>query len=88
MKSKATRKFWKLYERLSDDIQIRSRKVYQIWKANPTHPSLHFKKVDEEEPIYSVRIGEDYRAVGILEDSTIIWYWIGNHDDYLRLLRQ
>ena len=87
MKSKATRKFWKLYERLSDDIQIRSRKVYQIWKANPAHPSLHFKKVDEEEPVYSVRIGDDYRAVGILEDNTIIWYWIGNHDDYLRLLR-
>lgn len=52
MKSKATRKFWKLYEQLSYDIQKRTQKIYQMWKANPNHPSLHFKRVDEEEPIY------------------------------------
>lgn len=76
MKSKATRTFWKLYEQLSYDIQRRSQKNYQMWKINPNHPSLHFKRVDEEEPIYSVRISEDYRAVGIFEGDTIIWYWI------------
>lgn len=57
-----------------------------MWKINPNHPSLNFKRVDEEEPIYSVRISENYRAVGIFEGDTIIWYWIGKHDEYLRLL--
>jgi mRNA-degrading endonuclease RelE of RelBE toxin-antitoxin system len=87
MKSKATEKFWKLYDSLTRDIQHRSRKAYQTWKANPKHPSLHFKRVDEEEPIYSVRVGDDYRVLGILEGDTLIWYWIGDHDKYLRLLK-
>jgi mRNA-degrading endonuclease RelE of RelBE toxin-antitoxin system len=87
MKSKATRKFWKFYDSLPRNVQQRTRKTYQTWKENPYHPSLHFKRVDEEEPVYSVRVGDDYRVLGILEGDTVIWYWIGNHDEYLRLLR-
>jgi len=88
MKSKAAPKFWKFYEHLHPDMQQRSRKAYQIWKTNPSHPGLHFKRVDEEYPIYSVRVSDDYRALGILEGDTVIWYWIGSHDEYMRLLRR
>lgn len=52
MKSRATRKFWKFYKSLPDDIQDRSRRAYQTWKTNPGHPGLHFKRVDDEYPIY------------------------------------
>jgi len=47
---------------------------------------LRFKRVSDDEPIYSVRIGVHYRAVGILKADTITWFWIGSHDDYERLL--
>lgn len=87
MKAKATLKFWKCYERLPRRMQERARQVYQKWKENPNPPSLHFKRVDEEEPIYSVRVSEDYRALDFLHGDTVIWYWIGNHDEYLRLLK-
>ena len=87
MKSQATRKFWKFYARLHRNVQRRARKAYQMWKVNSHHPSLHFKRVDDEEPIYSVRVSDDYRVLGFLEGDTIIWYWIGNHDEYARLLK-
>lgn len=58
-----------------------------MWKDNPRHPSVNFKRVDDEEPIYSVRVSDVYRALGILEGDTVIWYWIGGHDEYERLLR-
>jgi len=58
-----------------------------MWKENPHHPSLYFKRVDDEEPIYSARVSDDYRVLGILEGDTIIWYWIGSHDDYEHLLK-
>jgi len=87
MKSKATAKFWRLYASLPDNIQRRARRSYQTWRENPTHPSLHFKRVDEEEPLYSVRINDNYRVLGMLEDDTMIWYWIGGHDEYERLLK-
>ena len=87
MKSRATPKFWKLYARLPRGVQQRARKTYQMWKVNPHHPSLHFKRVGDEEPIYSARVSDDYRVLGFLEGDTVIWYWIGNHDEYERLLK-
>lgn len=87
MKSQATVKFWKLYARLPEQLRQRARQAYQLWCANPSHPSLHFKRVDDEEPIYSARISEDYRVLGLLEGDTVVWFWIGNHDEYERLLK-
>ncbi len=87
MKSRATPSFWKCYESLPRRIQQRARRAYQLWEANPNHPSLHFKRVDDEEPVYSARVTEDYRVLGLLEGDMVIWYWIGSHDEYERLLR-
>ncbi len=58
-----------------------------MWKENPRHPSLHFKRVDDEESIYSARVSDDHRVLGVLEGDTMIWYWIGSHDEYERLLK-
>jgi len=30
--------------------------------------------------------GLGYRALGVLEGSTVIWFWIGLHADYDRLI--
>jgi hypothetical protein len=86
MKSRATPRFWRFYGRLPHSLQQRARKAYRLWRANPSHPSLQFKRVDDQEPIYSVRISDDYRALGLMEGDTVIWYWIGSHDEYERLL--
>ena len=35
----------------------------------------------------SVRIGSDYRAVGIeREPGAILWFWIGPHEQYETLI--
>jgi hypothetical protein len=47
---------------------------------------LRFKHVHPTEPIYSVRISLDYRALGVLQDDDIVWFWIGSHADYDKLL--
>lgn len=86
MKSRATPKFWKYYSSLPLDVQRRAEKAYHLWKKNPHHPGLHFKRVDEREPVYSVRISNDYRALGMREEEAFIWFWIGSHDEYERLL--
>jgi len=58
-----------------------------MWKANPNHPSLRFRRVDKEEPIYSARVSGNYRVLGVLEGDTVIWFWIGDHEEYDRLLK-
>jgi hypothetical protein len=39
-------------------------------------------------PIYSVRIDLDWRAVGVLRDGEMLWFWIGPHKEYENLLGQ
>jgi hypothetical protein len=85
MKSRASRSFWAGFDRLPSDIQKLAVKQYLIWLANPRHPSLHFKKVHR---CWTVRVSEDYRAVGVIEADTMIWFWIGTHADYDRLLKR
>ena len=88
MVSLTTDKFWKSFEKLPKDIQTRAKKAYELWAADPFHESLQFKRIHSERPIYSVRIGRDYRAVGLKEGDSIIWFWIGSHSDYDTLLKK
>ena len=86
MKSRLTKGFRKRFDRLPVDIQDQAKAAYRLWKVDPYYPSLHFKRIDPEEPIYSVRIGLHYRAVGIWVGDTILWNFIGTHEEYNHLL--
>lgn len=88
MKSHITRDFRELFDKLPESIQQRARKAYRRFMDDPGHPGLMFKKVLSDPPIYSVRISQDYRALGAMEGDDIIWFWIGSHQDYDRLLDQ
>jgi hypothetical protein len=88
MRSTTTSHFWKLYNALSEDVQRKADKAYALWRIDPQGHGLYFKRVSRNRPVYSVRIGLDYRAVGLLDGDTIIWFWIGPHDEYERLLKQ
>jgi hypothetical protein len=88
MKSTTTSDFWKLYNALPEDVQHKADKAYALWRIDPQGHGLYFKRVGRKRPVYSVRIGLDYRAIGLLEGDTIIWFWIGPHDVYERLLKQ
>ncbi len=87
MKSHANAWFWEFYDSLPAGVQRRAEKAYQLWRHDPHHPGLQFKRVDTEDPIYSVRVDKGYRALGWLEGDTVTWFWIGSHNDYTRLLK-
>ena len=86
MRSRTTRHFWTLFQRLPADVQERAQKAYAQFRDNPAHPGLQFKRVSDEDPLYSVRIGLRHRAVGMFTSDTITWFWIGTHDDYERVI--
>ena len=83
MNLRITRGFREAFASLSPEIQARARAAYKLWRDNPELPGLRFKRVGNE---VSVRVGRHYRALGILQGAAVYWYWIGNHDDYERLL--
>jgi hypothetical protein len=88
VKSRATPRFWAAYRALPADVQQMARKAYRLFQDNPQHPSLQFKKVHSGESIYAVRVSLGYRAVGLLENDEVTWFWIGNHAAYDCLLDQ
>jgi len=38
-----TRRFWQCYNALPDSVQRTADECYELLKADPSHPSLHFK---------------------------------------------
>lgn len=89
MKSRTTPRFRKALASLPQHVQEQARDAYEQFMQNPWHPALRFKKVHSELPIFSARVGLNYRAVGSREtDDSILWFWIGSHADYDQLLRR
>jgi len=65
MKSRRTKQSHKLFARLPLPVQQEAIESYQLFRPNPYHPSLQFKQIDPQDPIYSVRIGRNIvRLVG------------------------
>ncbi len=79
MKHFTSSDFWTLYGKLPQEIQELANKNYALLKTNPRHPSLQLKRI---EGLWSVRVGQHYRALGIDAPEGIQWIWIGSHADY------
>lgn len=83
MRHVATRKFWKCYQDLPKNIRGLADKNFKLLKSDPMHPSLHFKQIDR---LWSVRVGKHYRALGLDKKDRVVWFWIGSHSDYDKLI--
>ncbi|MBI4714600.1 MAG: hypothetical protein HY760_01410 [Nitrospirae bacterium] len=83
MKHIASPEFWICFDSLPSQIQELARKNFSLLKKNPQHPSLQFKKIGEYR---SVRIGLKYRALGVGVSEGVLWFWIGPHAGYDKLL--
>jgi hypothetical protein len=88
VRSRTTAKFRALLQVAPEQVRDKATAAYRLWSENPDHPSLRFKKIHSSLPIYSVRIDLDWRAVGVLDGGEVVWFWIGSHADYEKLLRQ
>ncbi len=86
MNSRTTKRFRQMLVKLPSNIQQQAKEAYKLFIENTHHPSLRFKKVHNTASIYSVRININYRAVGVVENSVIVWFWIGPHTEYEKLL--
>lgn len=84
MNSLTTARFGELYRELPFHIRVAARQAYQQFTSNPAHPSLHFERLHSDSRQWSVQVTRDFRAVGIVDSDTIIWHWIGRHEDFDR----
>jgi hypothetical protein len=85
LKHFAAPSFWETYERLPENIRKLADQCYGILKSNPRHPSLHLKKIGK---YCSVRVSLHYRALAVEIPDGLLWFWIGTHDEYQRMLKE
>ena len=83
MKHFASPQFWEAYDGLPESVRALADKSFARLKADPQHPSLHFKPVGR---YWSARVGLHYRALAVEVDADRVWFWIGSHADYDRLV--
>ena len=79
MISHITSTFRTMFAQLPAQVQQQAREAYTLFRQNPLHPSLRWKRVHPTKPIDSVRVGRGHRAVGIREADEVVWFWIGSH---------
>ena len=80
----ASSSFWHHYRRLPPNVQRLADKNFRLLDNDPRHPSLHFRKIHGE--LWSARVGLEHRALATPEGGDFLWFWIGPHDEYDRLL--
>jgi hypothetical protein len=88
MISRTSADFRRDFALLPPAVQKQARFAYRMFRVNPQHPSLRFKKLPPHEDLWSVRITNDYRAIGRWRSDTILWFFIGSHADYEKLLER
>ncbi len=81
---RATNRFWKCFGDLPEPVQRVARKNFELLKVDPSHPSLHFKKVGK---FWSARVGINHRVLAIDDGEDFIWIWIGTHNEYERVIK-
>ena len=81
---RASRRFWAAYDNLPPDARALADKQFKLLKKDPRHPSLHFKKIAR---VWSVRVNRNIRALAVQDREDYVWFWIGDHREYERLIR-
>ena len=86
MTSHVNARFRSQLARLPKRTQQQAHRAYLLFRSDSSHPGLEFKKLPPHPDIWSVRISDNYRAVGQREGDSIVWFFIGTHADYDALL--
>jgi hypothetical protein len=76
--------FWRCHQKLPAPVQELAQKNLDLLKTDIRHPSLHFKKIGK---YYSIRVGLPYRALAVESPEGLVWFWIGNHSEYDRIIK-
>jgi len=79
----ASSDFWSCYSQLPEQVRQLADRSFELLKVDPYHPSRHFKRIGK---FRSVRVGLRYRALAIRVDEGLVWFWIGTHSQYDRLI--
>ncbi len=79
------------YSRLQKAQQKKVREFTEKFQRDPTHPGIHFERVEgaTDDKVRSVRIDQTYRAIVVHppRGDVFLCVWVDHHDDAYRWVR-
>ena len=87
MRSRTTRAFQNALRSLPKQVQDQARTAYDKFQADSNNPGLQFRRVGRRREYCTVRISDNYRALGTWRGDSVLWWWIGPHHEYDRILK-
>ena len=81
MNHHTTDDFWECYKDLPETVRRVADRNYAKLREDPRHPSL--QRVGR---LWSVRVGSGHRALAADGPDGLVWFWIGPHDEYKRII--
>jgi hypothetical protein len=72
---------------LPERVRRDAEKAWRMWQTDRSAPGLQFKKLNVPGSYWSARVNDDYRVVGLVRADAVIWFWIGSHSEYEKLLK-
>jgi hypothetical protein len=74
-----TARFREMRDRLPEQVRRSAYAAFDIFKTNPDHPGLNFRKVGR---FWGISFANGYRALAVKDGEDLIWFFIGSHADY------
>ena len=65
------------------EIQELAEKKFALFRADPFHSALGFA---QKGAVWTVDVGLHFRAIAWREGSSLVWFWIGSHEGYNKLM--
>jgi mRNA-degrading endonuclease RelE of RelBE toxin-antitoxin system len=84
--NRTTKQFRKQLGDLPEEVQRQARKAFKLYETDPNHPSLNFERLNVRGEYYSARVSQQYRVLAKRKPDHMLWFWIGTHDEYEKLL--
>ncbi len=79
----AAPEYWNCYNALPESIRDHANRSFELLKSDPGHPLLQLRKIDR---LWSARVGLQYRALAAEAPDGLVWFWVGTHAGYDRLI--
>jgi len=80
----ATPDFWFCHRHLPSEVRELADKNFALMQDDPHHGSVRLKKVGA---YWSARVGLHYRALARERPEGLVWFWVGHHSEYERLIQ-
>ncbi len=80
----ASPSFWDAYAKLPETARKHAHRNFGLLKSDTRHRSLVLKRVGR---YWSIRAGGEFRALAVEIDDGLLWFWIGPHAEYDRLIK-